>query len=162
MIEPNQNEGMSSDCDVLRMLAQGCSNKEIALFLNVSRSTLKRHLQRLFQNLLLRKAMVPIPRLIEDPHSPEVTARTGGTNPTLLGLPCKQCSLYYPAGIQTCPVCNSSNRVSANAVSVRSVIRTPDAQAAAMSIQSRSGTAGFVLSGESRLHRGIAQLRNHH
>jgi hypothetical protein len=30
------------------------------------------------------------------------------------GLPCANCRLYYPAGLDTCPVCNCKERVSAN------------------------------------------------
>lgn len=36
------------DEEVLRLLAQGCSNKEIALQLNISPRTVKQHLRTLF------------------------------------------------------------------------------------------------------------------
>jgi hypothetical protein len=42
------------------------------------------------------------------------------------GLPCANCRLYYPANLDTCPACDSKERVSANLVPV-----IPAAQAAA-------------------------------
>jgi len=42
------------------------------------------------------------------------------------GLPCANCRLYYPANLDTCPACNSKERVSANVVPV-----IPPVQAAA-------------------------------
>jgi FixJ family two-component response regulator len=39
MTEPNQSNVLSRDHELLRMLAQGCSNEEIASFLNVSQPT---------------------------------------------------------------------------------------------------------------------------
>ena len=32
------------------------------------------------------------------------------------GLPCSNCRAYYPADIDTCPICKSTERVSARAV----------------------------------------------
>ncbi len=34
------------------------------------------------------------------------------------GLPCSNCRLYYPANLDTCPACNSKERVSASVVPV--------------------------------------------
>jgi len=42
------------------------------------------------------------------------------------GLPCSNCRLYYPANLDTCPACNSKERVSASVVPV-----IPPMQAAA-------------------------------
>jgi hypothetical protein len=42
------------------------------------------------------------------------------------GLPCSNCRLYYPADLDTCPACNSQERVSASVVPV-----IPPVQAAA-------------------------------
>jgi hypothetical protein len=42
------------------------------------------------------------------------------------GLPCANCRLYYPANLDTCPACNSKERVSASVVPV-----IPPVQAAA-------------------------------
>ncbi|MGA7697212.1 MAG: hypothetical protein WCA76_19455 [Candidatus Sulfotelmatobacter sp.] len=42
------------------------------------------------------------------------------------GMPCANCRLYYPANLDTCPACNSKERVSAKAVPP-----IPKAQAAA-------------------------------
>ncbi|MBZ5667157.1 MAG: LuxR C-terminal-related transcriptional regulator [Acidobacteriia bacterium] len=55
MIEPQ-----SRDHELLRMLAQGCSNKEIASFLNVNPPTVKKHLQTLFLELLVAKETAPV------------------------------------------------------------------------------------------------------
>src|ERR1700733_1117300 len=45
------------------------------------------------------------------PALPESAARRQG-----YGLPCAKCKTYYAAGLNTCPVCRSSERVSAVSV----------------------------------------------
>lgn len=51
------------------------------------------------------------------------------------GLPCANCRLYYPAGLGSCPACNSSERVSPNvspAVPVPQTVADPEPDAAAL------------------------------
>src|SRR5512141_1938637 len=48
MIEMNQVKVTPRDHQVLRLLVQGCSNKEIANQLNISPRTVKQHLRTLF------------------------------------------------------------------------------------------------------------------
>jgi hypothetical protein len=45
------------------------------------------------------------------------------------GLPCANCRLYYPSNLDTCPACNSSQRISASAAPV---IPTPQGAADVM------------------------------
>jgi len=40
------------------------------------------------------------------------------------GLPCANCRLYYPANLDTCPACDSKERVSANLVPVIPPVQT--------------------------------------
>ena len=48
MINLNEIKITPRDQQVLRLLVQGCSNKEIASHLNISPRTVKRHLRTLF------------------------------------------------------------------------------------------------------------------
>ena len=54
-------------------------------------------------------------------HEAEAQHKSSG-----YGLPCANCRLYYPANADTCPACNSRERVSPNVVPA-----TPKTQAAA-------------------------------
>jgi hypothetical protein len=124
MIEPK-----SSDHELLRMLAQGCSNKEIASFLNVSPPTVKKHLQTLFLELLVAKETAPVPLLTTERHrtekpQPVATAAARETKAILYGLPCSHCHAYYCADMHVCPICKSPDRVSPNAVPARPAIPT--------------------------------------
>jgi hypothetical protein len=41
------------------------------------------------------------------------------------GLPCSNCRLYYPANLDTCPACNSVERVSASVAAIISPAQVP-------------------------------------
>jgi hypothetical protein len=119
MIEPN-----SRDHELLRMLAQGCSYKEIASFLNVSPPTVKKQLQTLFLELLVAKETTSVALLTHRTEKPQPAA-TGAARETkaiLYGLPCSHCHAYYCAEMHVCPVCKSPDRVSPNAVPVLPVV----------------------------------------
>ena len=44
-------------------------------------------------------------------HDAEAPHKSSG-----YGMPCAKCRLYYPANVDTCPACNSKERVSPNVV----------------------------------------------
>jgi regulatory LuxR family protein len=113
MTEPNQIKVLSRDHELLRMLGRGCSNEEIATFLNVSPLTVKKHLQTLFLELGGTGAG-PIPGLGTPPASEPKAA--------LYGLPCSKCHAYYPTDMPVCPICKSPDRVSPNAVPALPVV----------------------------------------
>src|ERR1700683_5699328 len=46
-------------------------------------------------------------------HDAEASRRSSSSG---YGMPCAKCRLYYPANVDTCPACNSKERVSHNAV----------------------------------------------
>ncbi len=122
MIDPDQIGITPQDQQILRLPAQGCSNKQIASYLNVSPPTAKQHLLALFVELLDGTKTGPIPRLAAAP-----TAQRKSIG---YGLPCSKCRAYSPADLETCPICNSPDRVSPNAVPTLPVvpaIATPDA-----------------------------------
>jgi hypothetical protein len=48
-------------------------------------------------------------RVVKNASRPEAPAKGAG-----YGLPCANCHLYYPASLDTCPTCNSKERVSPN------------------------------------------------
>jgi len=102
------------DQGLLQMLAQGHSNKQIASCLNVSLDTAKQRLQRLYKDLAVRTRMQMPPAA-----SPELKARG-------YGMPCSKCHTYYSADLPQCPLCNSSIRVSPEAMPALPVI--PQAQ----------------------------------
>ena len=47
-VEPGTDQDYAPDQDILKLLPQGCSNKEIAAELNISPRTVKQHLRTLF------------------------------------------------------------------------------------------------------------------
>jgi hypothetical protein len=51
------------------------------------------------------------------PVEPNENGRTG------YGLPCIRCKIYYSAGLEACPVCKCSERVSPNLVFRGAVVR---------------------------------------
>jgi DNA-binding NarL/FixJ family response regulator len=67
MIDPNQIGITPQDQQMLRLFAQGCTDKEIASYLNVSPPTAKQLLLTLFVELLNRAKTGPIPRLAVAP-----------------------------------------------------------------------------------------------
>jgi hypothetical protein len=98
--------GQRSNLELLQMLAEGRSNKDIATFLNVSQPETKKRLQTLFNELLEAKAGL-IPGIATSPE-PKPKA-------LLYGLPCQNCHAYYSAEMLVCPICDSPDRVSPNA-----------------------------------------------
>ena len=127
MTETNQGEVISRDHELLRMLAQGSSNKEIASFLNLSPPAAKRHLQTLFLGLLVAKQTTSISELTSERQStaetpPPENGTAAKPKASLYGLPCLQCHAYYCADMQLCPICKSPDRVSPNAVPALPVI----------------------------------------
>lgn len=55
MINLNEIKITPRDQQVLHLLAQGCSNKEIASYLNISPRTVKQHLRTLFLRAGIRE-----------------------------------------------------------------------------------------------------------
>lgn len=56
---PSDNEPTTRETDVLRLVASGASNKEIASYLNITENTVKYHLRNIMEKLHLRnKAQV--------------------------------------------------------------------------------------------------------
>jgi len=121
MIDPNQIRITPQDQQVLRLLAQGCGDKEVASYLNVSPQAAKQHMRTLFLELLGATKTASISGLAAAP-APE-------HKPIGYGMPCSKCRAYYPADLETCPICKSPDRVSPNAVPALPVvpaITTPD------------------------------------
>lgn len=123
------------DQQVLRLLAQGCSNKGIASFLNTSPKNVKPHLRRLFLELLVATKAAPATESKAEPHGAEKPqpASAPERKTVGLGLPCSQCRAYYPADMSVCPLCKSPERVSPEAVPALSTlpaITTPDSRVA--------------------------------
>ncbi len=117
MIEPHPITPLSRDRELLRMLAQGCSSKVIASFLNVSPPTAKKQIRALFLKILVAKEGAPIPGLMTEQHKTEEPQPTAqAPKAQLYGLPCSKCHAYYPANMQVCPICKSPDRVLPNAV----------------------------------------------
>jgi DNA-binding CsgD family transcriptional regulator len=124
MIDLNDVKLAPRDQPVLSLLAQGCSNDEIASFLNASPRDVKQHLRTLFLELLVATKTVPVPGLNHE--RPE----TEKPQPALVrehkaigfGLPCSHCHVYYPADMHACPICKSPERAPPNAVPALSVV----------------------------------------
>jgi len=151
MVEPNQITVLSRDHELLRMLAQGCNNEEIASFLNVSPPTAKKYLQGLFLEILIAKETTLVPELITEQHSTEKPRSAAAAAPEpkalLYGMPCSKCHAYYSADMLACPICKSPDRVSPNAVPALSVIPSilsPD-PAAAASLAASSQPSRFIV-----------------
>jgi DNA-binding CsgD family transcriptional regulator len=106
MIEPNRLKIRSRDQELLRMLAQGSSNKQIASFLNVTPSSAKQHLRTLFLLLLDQTKTGTMSAATAEPEHRSIG----------YGLPCSKCRAYYPADLGNCPICGSPDRVSPDAV----------------------------------------------
>ncbi|MGA3093296.1 MAG: hypothetical protein ABSD75_32280 [Terriglobales bacterium] len=127
-------EEKSCDYELLRMLAQGRSNKDIASFLNVSPPIAKQRLQALFLELLVTKETASVAGSSSECRGikkPQPASAAGAPEPKamLYGLPCAKCRAYYCADLPVCPVCKSSDRVSPNAtpaLPVISAMTTPD------------------------------------
>jgi DNA-binding CsgD family transcriptional regulator len=118
MAEQNGIKLEPRDQQVLRLLAQGCSNKEIATFLNTSPRSVKLHLRRLFLELLVATKAAPATGLKAERHETEEPqpAEAPERKTIGVGLPCLQCRTYYPADLHICPICKSPERVPPNAV----------------------------------------------
>jgi hypothetical protein len=136
MVEPNQITA-SRDHELLRLLAQGCSDEEIASFLNVRLPIAKKYLQALFLGILIAKETTPGPERMTEQHGTEKSRSTAAAarepKAVLYGMPCSKCHAYYSADVSPCPICKSPNRVSPHAVPALSVIPailSPDPPAA--------------------------------
>jgi len=120
MAEQNGFKLEPRDQQVLSLLAQGCSNKEIASFLNTSPRKLKQHLRRLFLRLLVATKAAPATELKVERHETEEArpAAAAERKSIGVGLPCSQCRAYYPSDMHVCPICKSPERVAPNAMPV--------------------------------------------
>jgi hypothetical protein len=62
------------------------------------------------------------------------------------GLPCANCRLYYPAGLDACPACNSNERVSSNvspAIPAPQTVAEPEPDAAVLEQEREAFLAEF-------------------
>jgi hypothetical protein len=98
MIETTPTKYLNDE-ELLQMLAQGSSDKQIARWLNVSLSAVKQRLLSLYGTLVEQTKHV-IPPIA----SPEPKARG-------YGMPCSTCHTYYSADSPRCPLCNSTVRI---------------------------------------------------
>lgn len=119
------------DQHLLILLARGCSNKEIASFMNISPRNVKQHLRTLFLDLLVATKTNRAVGLTAERHETEKPppAALLGHKAVGYGLPCSRCHAYYPTDIRACPICGSPERVPPNAVPALSIVRaitTPD------------------------------------
>lgn len=89
------------DVQLLQMLAEGRSQREIAKNMNVSSPELKKRLRTLYRTLLTDTPLIP-----KSPTTGTSQCRTVG-----LGLPCAKCRVYYAADLNICPNCKSPERV---------------------------------------------------
>jgi hypothetical protein len=150
-IEPNPFTPLSRDRELLRMLAQGCSNKVIANFLNVSPPTAKKQVQAMFLKILVAKEGVPIPGLTTEQHrmeEPQPSAQAPRVH--LYGLPCSKCHAYYSADMSACPICKSPDRESPNPAPALPVVSaiTPPASPVAPPLAIASSQPSVFLAGE--------------
>jgi len=120
MIDVNEAKLVPHNRQLLSLLAQGCSNKEIARFTNCNPRLVKQHLRALFLELLVATKTPPDLGLILTPHQAEMAQTFVAPKPKAVGygLPCLHCRAYYPADMNACPICKSSERVPPNAVCV--------------------------------------------
>jgi len=100
---------------VLNLLAKGSSAKEIASVLGVGPRVAKEYLRALFQYLLILTKM-PVETLSGQSKQSKLfqsTSTTIASGPITVGygMPCSNCRIYYPANLDTCPVCMSADRV---------------------------------------------------
>jgi hypothetical protein len=95
-------------------------------------------------------------------HLERLQAATPGEAPhksSGYGLPCAKCHLYYSANLDTCPTCNSRERVSPNAVPTR-----PKSQAAAEPVPDNAivekEREAFLKEFKSQLFAAHAEVTN--
>jgi hypothetical protein len=117
------------DEEVLRMLATGNSNIEIATYLNIRPSAVKQHMRTFFLELLV-STRPPMSLLTHEPGKTGtpgfVQAETAEQKIVGLGLPCKQCRAYYPGDLTACPICKSPERISRNVIPSFPALGTTD------------------------------------
>jgi hypothetical protein len=86
------------------------------------------------------------------------------------GLPCANCRLYYPASLDACPACNSSERVSANvspAIPAPQTVVEPEPDAAVLEQQREAFLKDFksqLLAADAEVSNGpaVCTLGEHH
>ena len=91
---------------VLRMLATGNSNKEIATYLNIRPSAIKQHMRTFFLELLVpTRCPMSLPT-----HEPGKTGTPSFVQAEMaeqkvvgVGLPCTKCRAYYPGDLTVLP-----------------------------------------------------------
>ena len=94
-------EYLGQHAQLLEMLAQGRSQREIAKDMNISSPELKKRLRALYRMILTGSSLIP-----KSPTTGTSQCRTVG-----LGLPCAKCRIYYAADLDICPNCKSPERV---------------------------------------------------
>jgi hypothetical protein len=85
---------------VLHLLAEGRTNKDICTSLALKPRELKQLLRTLYGHVLKSFPQT------------DVAVAVCPQKQVGLGLPCSECRSYYPADRETCPICNSPDRVS--------------------------------------------------
>ena len=78
------------------------------------------------------------------------------------GLPCSNCRLYYPANLDTCPACNSKERVSPvviRAIPIRQPATDPAADAAMVEQQREAFLKEFKSSFSRRIRKSPTHRR---
>ncbi len=107
--------------------------------------------------------MQPESKVRGDVRSGLRNAVRGGANasnkPSGFGLPCANCRLYYPASLDSCPACNSNERVSpsvAPAIPIPQAAAEPGPDAAALEQEREEFLKGF----KSQLFAADAEVTN--
>jgi hypothetical protein len=101
-----------SDEEVLRMLATGNSNKEIATYLKIWTGAVKQHNMRtLFLELLSTRSAMSLPMHESGKTGTPSFVQAEITEQKVfgLGLPCKKCRAYYPGDLTACPITSRQN-----------------------------------------------------
>jgi hypothetical protein len=115
------------------------------------------------------KTAAPIPQpeskvrteVRSDLHN-SVRSATNDRKSLAFGLPCANCRLYYPANLDACPACNSTERVSPTVSPVTPVPQTatePEADAAVLEREREAFLKQFksqILAGEAELKPAAA------
>ena len=129
MTDGNDIKLAPRDRQMLSLLARGCSNKEIANFMNSSPSSVMQDLLMLLLELLVATKPARVPGLNLE-HEAEMPQTFVAPKPKAVGygLPCLRCRAYYPADMNTCPICKSPERVPSNAVCVHTCAREQTSQ----------------------------------